>query len=111
LTPTDDTGDLCDALERLTGDRGSNRRDVKFYRIPRHIFRRSAVRRHGQRHTSQKQPAKGNLHDIADGLRIPRSQLATALRSWSRAQLIAHLEQFTADQFLPLAIRRVRGIP
>jgi hypothetical protein len=110
LAPTDDTGDLGAALERLTGDRGHYARHKKLYRIAvtssdgKPCAVTVAVTHH------RATPAKANLNEIAEGLRIARDQLPTVLRDWSRAELVAHLEQFTGDQLLPLALRRQRGI-
>jgi hypothetical protein len=110
LAPTDDTGELCAALERLTGDRGVYARHVKLYRIgvTSSDGHRCAVTVAVTHHRAR--PARANLNEIADGLRIPRAGLERVLRDWSEADLIAHLEQFTAEQLLPLSIRRKRGI-
>jgi hypothetical protein len=110
LAPTDNTDDLCAALERLTGDRGRYTRHKKLYRLEltssdgQHAAVMIGVTRHRNR------PASANLNEIAESLRVPREELPTVLTEWSREQLVGHLQQFTADQLLPFAIRRQRGI-
>jgi len=110
MAPTNDTAQLLAAVERLTGDTGT-------YGTHNVRFRIDITGSDGKPQSvvvavthNRRQPAKGNLNDIADGLRIPRSDLEHMLTKWSHDDLVKHLQQFTSTQLLPLAIRRQRGI-
>jgi hypothetical protein len=46
------------------------------------------------------------LNDIADRLRVERSAVLDVLASWSREQLVTHLQQFTHEELKPPALRR-----
>jgi hypothetical protein len=52
--------------------------------------------------------AKAALNDLADRLRVDRSEIAVVLRDWSHDQLITHLQQFTRDELREPAMRRFR---
>jgi hypothetical protein len=110
LAPTDDTDDLCDALERLTADPGRYTRHKKLYRLEvvSSDGERCAVTPAVTRHRSR--PAKANLTEIAETVRVDPADLPTVLTEWSHARLVTHLRRFTAEQLLPFAIRRQRGI-
>lgn len=45
------------------------------------------------------------LGDIAKRLRINKDDVEVVLGTWTREQLIAHLEQFTSDELKPPALR------
>jgi hypothetical protein len=55
-------------------------------------------------------PAAANLTEIAESIRVRRADLDQVLTRWSPEQLVSHLRTFTAEQLLPFAIRRQRGI-
>lgn len=46
------------------------------------------------------------LGDIAKCLNVEKAEVVTVLTTWSRAQLVAHLEQFTAAELMPPRFRK-----
>ena len=48
--------------------------------------------------THRKRPSKAALNDLADRLRLSRTQIDVVLADWTRAQLLNHLGSLTIDQ-------------
>lgn len=94
----------------MTGDPGSQRPETTLYRftVTSSDGERAGITVGVTHH--RKVPAKANLHDIADALRIDRKDLPMVLKSWSHDELVKWLEKFTGEQLLPPAMRRQRGI-
>ncbi len=46
------------------------------------------------------------LNDVANRLRIDRSEILHALTDWTPEQLVAHLEAFSSDELKPPSLRR-----
>jgi hypothetical protein len=93
------------ALARLTGDKGKQRRHNT-------LFRKAVTSADGQRcsvnvsiNHHRREASSAALNDIADRLRIDRSQVLNVLESWTPEQLEKHLQTLSADELKPPAFR------
>ncbi len=101
-----DTRQLLASIARITGDPG---KPVKHGRI----FRVEAVSKDGKRcavpirvddHPGEPRPYA--LNQIADSLRVGRSELLEILETWTPERLKEHLATFTQDELKPVRLRR-----
>jgi hypothetical protein len=95
------TRQLLSAVARLTGDPGRKVRHGSLFRIEADSSdgKRCAITVQVNDHRDR--PSKAALRDIADRLRIDRSDIADALESWDAEDLRKHLGKFTAAQLKP----------
>jgi hypothetical protein len=96
-TPRDSSEQLRAAVHRLA----SESRKVTHGELFRVVVtsrdgRRSAVT--VQVDTHRKVPSKAAINDVADRLRVPRSQIDDVLDNWSAEQLAAHLASLTHEE-------------
>lgn len=49
--------------------------------------------------------SRANLNELADRLRVPRSDIDTILRDWRESDVRDHLSTFTAPELKPPAFR------
>ena len=110
LAPRNNTRVFRRALTRLTGTRGEQRNETVFYRLTVTIEGGQTVPVTVDVTPHRTVPAKDNINAIADAWRIDRNEIDTVLKDWTHEQLIEWLSQFTAEQLLPVVIRRQRGI-
>jgi len=100
------TKQLIAAVSRLTGDPGTSVRHGKIFRVV--VRSRDGVRCgvpvQVDDHPGEPRPYA--LNQIADGLLVPRAEIQTVLETWTREQLVRHLEQFTQKELKPPRLRR-----